>query len=346
LLSFRDFTWRWRRYAIATVASGSVLGLALLLSGIKAGFDNEIHRTLRAFGAGAWLVSSGSSGPFTAAAVFPASRVSAVRATAGVRSADPVAIVAATAALPGPREVNLVGVVPGGVGSPSGAAASVLAAGQAVADSSLGVHVGQRFTLNGQQFRVGALTHGLTYFAGTPTVRVSLAQAQRLAFNGQPLASAVLTRGTPRSAPPGLALRSNAQVGADLARPVAQARRTITLIRSLLWLVAAGIIGAILYLTTLDRLSDFAVLKAIGVATRGLLLGLAFQAAALSLVSALLAAAFAAAIAPQAGIPVEVPLGSYLTLLVVAILVAILGSLLAVRRAIAVDPASAFGSQG
>jgi putative ABC transport system permease protein len=97
-----------------------------------------------------------------------------------------------------------------------------------------------------------------------------------------------------------------------------------------------------LYLTALDRVGDFAVLKAIGVATRSLVAGLVFQAIALSLVSALLAVGFAAAMAPEAGIPVEVPVASYLTLLAVATLMAAIGGLLALRRAVAVDPATAF----
>lgn len=343
LLGARDFSWRWRRYLIASLACGLVLGLALLLSGIKAGFDNEIHRTLRAFGASAWLVSTGSSGPFTAPAVFSSARVTQVSSLAGVRSASPVALIAATAATPGLREINLIGVVPGGVGSPGGRAAALLASGQAIVDASLGVGAGQRVTINGEQFRVGALTHGLTYFAGTPSVRLSLAQVQRLGFNGQALASAIITKGVPRQAPSGLTVMRNAQVANDLARPVAQAKSTITLIRSLLWVIAAGIIGAILYLTTLDRLADFAVLKAIGVATRSLFAALAVQAVALSLVSALVGAGFCLAIAPAAGIPVEVPASSYITLALVSAAVASIASVLAVRRAVAVDPAAAFG---
>jgi putative ABC transport system permease protein len=343
LLTARDFTWRWRRYAIACVACGLVLGLALLLSGIKAGFDNEIQRTLHSFGASAWLVARGSSGPFTAPTVFPASQAAAVATEPGVQRADPVALLSATAATPALREVNVVGVVPGGVGAPNGSGALALVRGEAIADAGLGVHVGERFTLNAAQFRVGAVTHGLTYFAGTPTIRISLAQAQRVGFSGQALASAVVTRGKPRVTPAQLTSLSNSQVASDLARPVAQAKRTITLIRSVLWVVAAGIIGAILYLTALDRLADFAVMKAIGVATRTLLGGLLAQAAVLALISAAVGIAFAAAISPAAGIPVEVPTSSYLTLLLIAIAVAALGSMLAIRQAVAIDPASAFG---
>ena len=48
--------------------------------------------------------------------------------------------------------------------------------------------------------------------------------------------------------------------------------------------------------------------------------------------------------APQSGTSVEVSAGSYVTLFVLACLVGVLASLLALRRAVAVDPSTAFGA--
>ena len=94
------------------------------------------------------------------------------------------------------------------------------------------------------------------------------------------------------AAPPpcrrGLALLGTSDVKEDLGRPVRQAKQTIALIRVLLWIVAAGIIGAVVYLSVLERVRDLAALKAIGVATRDLVAGLILQAALLSLLAALL----------------------------------------------------------
>jgi putative ABC transport system permease protein len=106
--------------------------------------------------------------------------------------------------------------------------------------------------------------------------------------------------------------------------------------------VAAGIIGAIVYLSALERVGDFAVLKAIGVSARHLLAGLLIQAVLLSLLSALLAVGLQALIAPAVAMSVEVPVVTFLTLPLVAVLVGALASFLGLRRALAVDPALAF----
>ncbi len=77
LISLRDLEWRRRRFAIAVLATGLVLALALLLTGVRASFDNEIDRTVSSFGADQWLVVEGAVGPFTAPIGFPASRAEA-----------------------------------------------------------------------------------------------------------------------------------------------------------------------------------------------------------------------------------------------------------------------------
>jgi putative ABC transport system permease protein len=216
--------------------------------------------------------------------------------------------------------------------------------GAAIVDESVGLDVGEVIVLNGRPMRVGALTHGRTYFAGIPTVTVSLADAQRLALDGRPLATAIVTHGRPAAPPSGMATLDDREVAHDLERPVQQAKQTIGFIRLLLWAVAAGIIGAIVYLSVLERTRDFAALKAIGVSTRDLLGGLVLQAVVLSALSALLAVALEEAIAPAVAMSVEVPVAAYVTLPLVAVAVGVAASFIALRRAIAVDPAISFAA--
>ena len=347
LISLRDLQWRRRRFAIGVVATALVFALGLVLSGVRASFDNEIHRTVKSFNADAWLLKAGSIGPFTAPRPLPASRVEAVRKLPGVERADGVVILGATTTTPHKRNLQLVGVVPNGVGSPPGKKAHDLARlGAAVADERLGLDVGDRLALNGSDFRVYDVTHGMTYFAGIPRATISVRQAQRLGLDNQPLVTAILTRGRPATVPPGFAMLDNAEVARDLARPINPAKNTISLIRFLLWGVAAGIIGAIVYLSVLERVGDFAVLKAIGVSSRDLLGGLLLQAVLLSLLSAALAVVLEKAIAPGVAMSVEVSTTTYLTLPLVAVVVGALASFLGLRRAVSVDPALAFGGAG
>jgi putative ABC transport system permease protein len=346
LISLRDLQWRRRRFAIGVIATSLVFALGLVLSGVKASFDNEIHRTVNSFGADAWFLKRGSIGPFTAPRPLPASRAKDVRRLPGVKRADPVVILGATTTTPSKRNLNLVGVVPGGVGSPPGVQGRKLAQpGAAIADDRLGLDVGDRLVLNGANLHVIAVTHGMTYFAGIPRVTISVRLAQRLGLNDQALATAIVTQGRPTRVPRTLTMLENSEVKRDLERPIGPAKDTISLIRILLWIVASGIIGAIVYLSVLERVGDFAVLKAIGVSGRDLLAGLLLQAVLLSLLSAVLAVGLQAAIAPAIAMSVEVPTVAFLTLPLIAVVVGALASVLGLRRALAVDPALAFAGR-
>jgi hypothetical protein len=172
LLGVRDLGWRWRRFLIAFLATGLVFALALLMTGIKTGLDEEPGRAVSSFHADAWIVPRGVSAPFVGPAPFRASVVDSVRATPGVRRADPVVLLGGTV---GARNVNVIGVLSGGVGVSSAAMSRALDRGLAVADDSLGVPVGARLRLNGTSLRVGALMHGLTYFGGRPRHSASVA---------------------------------------------------------------------------------------------------------------------------------------------------------------------------
>jgi putative ABC transport system permease protein len=158
------------------------------------------------------------------------------------------------------------------------------------------------------------------------------------------VATLIVTQGAPRASPRAFTVINGAQVKKDLELPVAQATQTIVLIRTLLWLFTAGIIGAVIYLAVQERIREFAVFKAVGVATRTLTISLVLQAVALALGGAVLAVGFELLIAPQSGTSVEVSTGSYVTLFVLACAVGVLASLLALRRAVTVDPSSAFGA--
>src|ERR1051326_8854091 len=276
LIGIRDLQWRRRRFAVAAAAASLslALALALLLAGISAALSNEIRRTITSFHADAWLVRAGSPGPFTSPAPFSPRELERVRALPGVRAGAQVVISQATRGGSKPRQVNVNGVTPGAVGAPSGSQGRELRAGPALADASLGVGANNDLVLNGIRLRVIGLLHGRTYFAGVPTVVVTLRDAQRIAFDGLPLVTAIITRGVPGEVPRSLTLLTSRQARDDLDRPVARARQTLALIRILLWIVAATIIGTFVYLSGLGRSRELAVLRSIGIPARALVIGL------------------------------------------------------------------------
>ena len=124
---------------------------------------------------------------------------------------------------------------------------------------------------------------------------------------------------------------SNEQAVADLERPLVRGTQSIDLISALLWLVAAGIIGSIVYLSVLERLRELAVFKAVGAANRSLLAGLALQAVLLSATAAVLAVGIAKLLAPVFPFSVEIPALAFPRLVVTAMLVGLAASAVGLR---------------
>jgi putative ABC transport system permease protein len=217
------------------------------------------------------------------------------------------------------------------------------AEGEAVADQHAGLDVGDTTDVAGVPMEIVGISKGTTFNFGVPTVFVPIADAQKMLFAGQPVATAFMIEGESPSAPTDMRVMTLSEVVKDMKRPIKQGADSILFINVLLWIVAAGIIGSIVYLSSLERASDFAVLKATGTSTGSLVAGLALQAVILCAASALVAALLAQPL--KAGFPFEVDItaASYVTLPVVAILVGLVASLAGLRRTVAVDPALAFG---
>jgi len=346
LASIRDLEWRMRRFLVAAIATGLVFGVALMMSGIANSFSVEVYDTVAALGAHTWLVPMGSPGPFTDTAAFPIDKVAELQGVRGVSAAAPLLVGhALSSGSLGDKDVNVLGVIPGRLGSPRVVVGRALRSGRdIVADESLGAKIGQVVVLSGTRFKVVGLVSGVTYFAGQPVVFMPIAQADDLDSNGLRLATAILVRGAPVGPVAGFATLTDAQVRTDLARPTLQAVQTIKLVDILLWLVAAGIIAAVIYLSALERRGDFAVLKAVGTPGWHLFFGLVVQALTLALGAALFGFAVEALIAPSAAMAVRVSGGDYAAVPIVAIVVGIVASALPARRAATVDPALAFGA--
>lgn len=344
LLALRDLQWRRRRFLIAVLATSLVFALTLLLSGAGTGVRAEAASIVELFGADAWYVAEGTSGPFTASSTLPVSAADAVAALDGVERADPMVFLRYTVGGGADRrDVNVIGHRPGGLGSPTVQdGRAVDRPGEAVADTRLGFEVGERVAVGERDVEVVGVASGVTFNFGTPTLFVPIEEVQALAFAGQPLATTVVTKGQPSSTPEGLTELDDAEVVADMRRPMKSAIQTIDFINLLLWVIAAGIIGSIVYLSALERSRDFAVLKATGSPDVGLLVGLALQAVVLCLTAALVAVGLARLLEPGFPFAIETSVGAYVALPLVAMAVGLVASLAGLRRALRVDPALAF----
>jgi putative ABC transport system permease protein len=345
-ITLHDLRFRARQFVIAVVGAGLVFAMALLLAGMAAGFDVEINQTIEGMGGQAWVVAAGSVPRIAALSPIPEKAVTAVAHTAGVTRADPV-IVVPQAAIVGAKpavSVNLIGYRPGGLGGPGEAVTGhpLTARGQVVVDSRLKLGVGRSLTVAGRSFTVVGVVQNRTLLGGVADVYVSLADAQDIVFGGRPLVGAVLTTGVPRSLPPGYRLATNAQVEKASQAQMASAISSINNSRLFMWMIAAIIVAALVYVTALERTRDFAVLKAVGSSTSVLFAGLAAQAVAVALVAAIVAAILSSFMGGIFAQPVDIPAVAFVELPLSAVIVGLLASLAALRRAASVDPSAAF----
>jgi putative ABC transport system permease protein len=345
LVSARDLQFRSRRFVIAVVVTSLVFGIALAVDGMRRSVQHETPAIVALFGADRWVVAQGATGPFTTTRVMNESVANSIRGESGVKRADPVVLSRTVIATHPSKDANLVGHVVGGLGSPpisEGRAATQ--PGEAVLSAGTTAKVGDDLVVGGKPFRVVGKTAEGRYYFGVPTVFVALQDAQQIVFKGQPLAMGVAVQGTPH-APAGTAVLTNSTVETDLNRPLKSGFQSIVVTAVLMWLIAAGIIGLIVYLSAIERQRDFAVFKATGAPNRIIVGGLMLQAVVVALVAALLAIGVSRLVAK--GMPVQTGLNgaSVVELVLISIAVGVLASLAAVRKALKTDPAVAFGGQ-
>jgi putative ABC transport system permease protein len=343
-VTLRNVQFRRRQYLLAVLGTALVFAMALWITGIHQGFRTEADRMLAGIGGDHWAVTSGTAGPFTGTAPMAADTAERLATTPGVRQADPLVILSQNVRIHGAfRSVHVIAHRVGRLGEPPPIEGRRTArAGEVVVDKKLGLGLGELLNFSGQPVKVVGLVAGRTYYGGTPTAYVSLEDAQAVHFKGVPLITAVVMKGRPQGATDGLKIMSEAQVQSDLLRPLDSADRAINTTRLLLWTVAAVIVGAVMYMSALERVRDFAVLKAVGGSTRSLVTSLALEATVVCLAAAALAVVVATLLRPTIPLPVTLTSGTYATLPVVAVVVGVLASLFGMRRAVRTDPALAF----
>ena len=343
LLSRRELQFRSRRALVAVLVSALVFGIAVAAEGIKRTLSHEPSAFVDSFQADGWVVRKDAS-PFTTIAVLPDSLRDEIAATPGVTAVRPVVTGRATI-LSGKRDnANLIGFDLAERGGPT------LTAGRApVGDHEVAVSggtsagIGDELVTTAGTFDVVGTLEGMRYNASAPTILMTFEAAQRAVLGGQPYAMGFAVTGTPESLPKGTQFSSNEDAAADLGLTIKSATSTINFIVLLTWLVAAGVIGAIVYLAALEQNRNFAILRATG-STGGLIVGsLLVQSIAIAVAAAVLSVPLALLLRMGMPMPSTLTIASFVRILVVGLLIGGIASIAAVRRALRVSPAEAFG---
>lgn len=350
LLTWRDLQYRKLRVLVVVILAGIIMSLLFLMTGLVNQFNHEPYGITQAIPAQQWVLQEGTRGPFTSGGVIPPSAVGELGDTA-----RPVAIgrggLTRETASPKPIEVMIVGLPSDLLSNTVGR--GILAKGRApqgtdeiTIDQRANVSVGEAVRLGGAQMTVVGVTKDTTVLAGVPIVLTDLGTAQDQLFSSREVITAAVVDTAPAMPPAGTIVRTGDQIAANTLVPLKNAIKTIDFVRGLLWVVTAVIIGAVVFLSALERQRDFAILRAMGTPRRSLLVAVALQAVLIAILGAVAAMGLQALIAPRFPMPVRMPPSAFLTIPLGAVVVALVAGAFGLRKVAGADPATAFSGPG
>lgn len=333
--AIRDLIWRRRRYSISVLGTALVFAVSLVVTGISDAFPAELDDTFDTLGAKGFILPDGVSGPFTGAQPFDPNELPA--------GTDPLAYLIQTANPEAPEMVAVFGLTPGKAEPSVVSGHQIDGAQEALVDDASAFDTGSSIDISGRDYTVVGRVDGLTVNAGMSGVVIPLETFQDHLMGGLPLVTAGITRTAAESAPSGFHAIDLDAAREDALRILGDATSTIEVIKILLWIVAALIVGSVMFLSAVERSRDFAVFKAIGADTRGIAGGIALQATILSVSAALIGEVLGFALAPLFALPVVLSTTTIVAMPLVALAIGLFSAVFALRRALSVDPALAFG---
>ena len=356
------FTER-RRAGLTVLGVAAALLLVLVLRGIFAGAIDRVTYYIRTSPADVFVSQAGVKTMHMSSSTLPAATVGRLRSVPGVAWASPIEFTSGSIAGPNGRQLSyLIGYDTLSLrGGPAHLASGRdPRVGEAVLDAqaaeTLGIRLGDRVTALGARLRVVGLSTGGSSITNT-TVFVS--RAQFTAIRPSRGVSYVLLGTRPGTTPQTLAERirttvprvtaqtredftdSEARIVTDMSADLLKLMSTIGL------LIALAVIALGLMTATLNRIRDYAVLKALGARTLGLASAVTAQVlwtVALATLVASGLAQFLAWLLPLAAPAVQITItaSSLAQTTAGALVVGLLAALWPLRRVASVDAATAF----
>jgi putative ABC transport system permease protein len=374
-LALRDMRHNAPRFILTTIGLGMLLGVVIAMVGIYAGALDDALRLPRTSNPDLWVVQPNTFGPFAEASRIPRDTRDLVRRMPGVAATGAITFQTVQATVAGkPVRLFLQGYEVGRLGGPANIVAGhglTESHYQIVVDASSGLRLGEQVPLGPYRdlYTVVGLTSGMVDSAGDAVGWITLLDAQALQFAVPP----ALER---REAAAGRSAATTTDINAVLVRllpgvpeaPVAaeiarwkhlgavsetqeetfltafvidKMQRQLGMFTAILIAVSAVIIALIIYTLTMDKLRSIATLKLIGAPDRTIISLIIQQAVALGIGGFTLGMVLIMLIKGYFPRRVEVVPGNLAILFGIVIVVCLLGSVLAVRAAVRVDPATA-----
>lgn len=372
-LAIRDLRHNLSRFLLTCIGLGLLLGVVLSMIGIYRGNIEEGTTMARAAGADLWIVESGTQGPFAESSRIPGDTRETVALLRGVAAAGSVTYQSIEGeGRAGKLRLYVIGYEPGRPGGPPsivegrGIARSHY---EIVVDRRAGASIGEQILLGQDLYTVVGLTTNLVGSGGDPAAFVTLRDSQALQFDLAPpaarrelargagdgttdIVNAVVARALPETDATSvadtarrwkhLAAMTQAEQETLVTRAVvARSSRQIGLFTVILMAVSTVIIALIVYTMTLDKRREIATLKLIGAPDRRIVALIVEQSLAMGLIGFAFGAIMINAGAGFFPRRVVLLLADGLALAAVVVVVCLLASVVSVRYALKIDPASA-----
>lgn len=359
----RRFLFADRRRATLTVLGvAASLLLVLVLGGIFAGAVDRVTYYIRTSPADVFVSQAGVRTMHMSASTLQADAPDRVTQVPGVAWAAPIAFASGSVAGPQGRQLTyLIGYdTRTGRGGPTALVAGRLpGAGEAILDEQaanrLGIRLGDRFTVMGMPVRAVGFSTGGSSITNT-TVFVDLAEFARIHDDRFSYVLAGLDEGADpntvadriRAEVEGVTVQSREQFAESEARIVTDMSADLLRLMSTIGLVIAlAVIALGLMTATLNRLRDFAVLKALGARTPRLARAVAMQVLLTVVLASAVATSAALALAwllPTAAPAVQISITATAVAqtTAAALVVGLIAALWPLRRIAALDAATAF----
>jgi putative ABC transport system permease protein len=367
----------WRNLAkdrvrLLVTLTGIVFSVVLMgmQSGLLLGFSESTSSLVDHSGADLWMTAKGTQVVDVATPLDERCRFQAL-AVPGVQSADPFLVAFASWLRPsgGAESVLVVGVKPrsrlsGPWNLVEGSTADLERPGGVIVDrlyaGKLGVtKLGETVEINGKRARVVGFTRGIRTFTQSPYVFTSLANAQAYVDLSSAKIGYVLLRVAPGADPEQVRRRIESRI----PEVTVFSKRTFSESSSSYWLYTTGagaslimsallglvvgvtIVAQTLYASTLDRLPEYATLKAMGAPNSYLYRIIITQAAmgaaigcalGLALVVLLVLGAQSSSAAPKLPISLALSLGGMTFAMCIG------ASVLSIRKVMTIDPVAMF----
>ena len=361
-LAFRNLCQSKVRLVISVGGVALALTLIMALDAIYTGAERRVTAYIENSEADVWVAQSGVRNLYMVSSWIPASVAGDVEDAPGVEAVTPIMYLGGT--LDAGEERSLAYVI----GLPEDAemgrpwhiveGTSVPGPGEAVIDSGVakrfGLKIGNRVEVLGRELEVAGLSRDTATITGSEAF-ISTSDFEQVRGDGQTI-SFVLARIEPGESPEAVAARIEDDVSGVTAQSrtafAEQERKLIGDMASDMlaimnlagFVIGLAVVALTVYTATLDRRSEYGVLKAVGARNGhlyGIVLAQALYSVALGFVVALAFTLLISIVVPYLGPNLSLWVGgaSLLKLGILSLVIAGLAAILSIKQMAGLDPA-------